>query len=138
MHWLKRRLKYLKMSQADLSMQLEKRGINKTRQAISSWTSRDDNPVPMLATPAETIILAEILDWSVTDMLIAAGYPIIANSVQIPSELLSQIVEFAKLDAARLSLVVKTIDHIMYLQESMDDEEVSHARNNIELETEED
>ena len=134
MHWLRQRLKILKMSQADLSFQLERHGISKTRQAIASWMSKDGNPVPMLGTPTEAIILAEILGWSVTEMLLAAGYPIVENSVKIPTELLPQIVEFAKLDAKRLSLVIKTIAHIMNLQAAMDDDEVSNANDNTGFE----
>ena len=134
MHWLRQRLKTLKMSQADLSFQLERRGISKTRQAIASWMSKDGNPVPMLGTPTDAIILAEILGWSVTEMLLAAGYPIVENSVKIPTELLPQIVEFAKLDAKRLSLVIKTIAHIMNLQATMDDDEVSNANDNTGFE----
>lgn len=40
--------------------------------------------IPALSDPDEAIILAEALEWSVREMLIAAGYPIDGSPVIAP------------------------------------------------------
>ncbi|MEO1288555.1 MAG: hypothetical protein AAFV93_12370 [Chloroflexota bacterium] len=85
MTWLKKRLKELEYTHNDLQKALEEKGIKRVRATITGWTN--DKPVSLLNNPEDAKKLADVLDWTVLELLVAAGY-----DIDIPAEL-SEIIE---------------------------------------------
>lgn len=86
MKWLQARLDELRYTHEDLKNLLAKKGIERSRATITGWTN--DKPVSLLGNPQEAEILAEVLKWSLPELLVAAGY-----NIGMPIELVPEITE---------------------------------------------
>ncbi|MEM9952632.1 MAG: hypothetical protein AAF846_13585 [Chloroflexota bacterium] len=85
MTWLKKRLRELGYTHNDLQKALEEKDIKRVRATITGWTN--NKPVSLLNNPEHAKKLADVLDWTVLELLVAAGY-----DIDIPDEL-SEIIE---------------------------------------------
>lgn len=121
-NWLKLRLDVLGIDRQELVDRLHKKGIKRSPQTISNWMN--GNPIPLLSTAKETAILAEVLDWTVTEMLIAADYPIQTQETDIPPDLLPVIMQAKRLSAKRLKWVIETLLYSIHLWENVQDDEM--------------
>jgi len=93
MTWLKKRLKELGMTHQDLTDTLQRLGIEKSRPTVSNWVN--GHPIPLLMSPAETSVLAMALQWTVSEMLISAGY--IIQLAEVPPEIMRYLPQISKL-----------------------------------------
>jgi hypothetical protein len=93
MTWLKKRLKELGMTHQDLTDTLHHLGIEKSRPTVSNWVN--GHPIPLLMSPEETSVLAMALEWSVTEMLISAGYKL--QVAEVPPEIALYLPQINKL-----------------------------------------
>lgn len=99
MNWLQARLKELGLTHDDLRQALAERGIERVRATITGWTH--GKPISLFNNPEQTRILAETLEWSTTEMLIAAGYDI---TPPVPDNLLEALEIFAGFTEAKKKL----------------------------------
>ncbi len=121
MNWLQERLNKLGYTHHDLQQELEKRGIRRVRATITGWTN--DNPVSLLNNPVEAKILADVLRWSVLEMLIAAGY-----DIGIPQKLIPFIEAYQSAGKRRRSMFLQNLAFVTeflkdYRDEDLDDPE---------------
>ena len=73
-NWLKRRRSELKMSQEELVAKLQLTGFDMSRTTVSGWETGRFNPP--IDNPPFRMALASILQMSIAEMLLAAGYEI--------------------------------------------------------------
>lgn len=106
MTWLKNRLRELKITHQDLADRLAELGIVKSRPTVSNWVK--GHPVPLLMSPRETDLLASALEWSVSEMLIAAEYRIIEQS--IPMTIAPYLTQIESLNEKERETLRKTIE----------------------------
>lgn len=78
MNWLKDRRIELNMSQADLAKKLQLQGVDITPGSISHWENNRNKPP--IDDPVFRKKLATVLNLSVTELLIIAGYEMPSNS----------------------------------------------------------
>ena len=117
MNWLQERLNVLEYTHQDLQRALGKKDIHRVRATITGWTN--GKPVSLLNNPVEAKILAEVLEWSVLEMLMAADY-----DIDIPGELIPFIKTYQKAGKRRRSMLLfmmKFLDD--YSDEELDDPE---------------
>lgn len=117
MTWLQRRLDELDYTHADLRKHLANKGIVRVRETITGWAN--GKPVSLLNDPQHAQILAETLNWTVLDMLNAAGF------VSIPDELIAFIKEYQSVSPERK---IRLIDGLQLLTDFFDnftDEELN-------------
>ena len=133
--WLKERLDTLDIKSSTLADRLKVRGIDRTRQAVDYWIEKES--VPLLANPVDTKILAEALEWEVTDMLIAAGFDIQIAPIKIPAALLPIIHKFPSMNAEQLEVVIETVKFGMSIAQKLEEAELAqfHMRHNANVES---
>lgn len=68
-HWLAARRNEIGITQRDLAKR-----IKKSLSSVANWEL--GRTISMLAEPNEALILADALEWDITSMFRAAGYPI--------------------------------------------------------------
>ena len=117
MNWLQERLNKLNYTHHDLQQELEKRGISRVRATITGWTN--EKPVSLLNDPGESKILADVLEWSVLEMLIAAGY-----DIGIPQKLIPFIKKYQKASKKRKSMFLQNLAFITKFLEDYSDEDL--------------
>lgn len=93
--WLQKRLKHLKLTHAEFGKRLAEQGIERSRVTITNWVNGDN--VNLLANPQDAKRLATALEWSVAELLIAAGYEIGESHISVPPELIPHIKFYKKL-----------------------------------------
>lgn len=108
MTWLQRRLDTLGYTHRDLAQALAERGIERVRGTISGW-ARGSITVSILANPKTATALADALDWSVSEMLIAAGYPLDALPADVPAEIYPLLEAMQPLTSDERRLVVEVL-----------------------------
>ena len=104
MNWLQARLKKLNLTHKDLQEALAERGIERVRATITGWTG--DKPISLLNDPQQTAILAEALNWTTTDLLIAAGYDI---DPTVPPALREIFAQYNTLDEDQRALFILAV-----------------------------
>ena len=104
MNWLQARLKHLNHTHKDLQEALAERGIERVRATITGWTG--DKPISLLNDPEQTAILAEALDWTTTELLVAAGYDI---DPTVPDELFEVFEKYQKLNKYQRDLFIYAV-----------------------------
>ncbi len=108
MTWLQKRLDELGYTHADLTNELAQHGIQRVRGTISGWARGHIN-VTLLANPDEALVLAKVLQWELTELLLAAGYPIAPNSYSIPREVLPLLPTLRALDPHERRVLVELL-----------------------------
>ena len=127
MNWLQARLDELHFTHRDLCYELQKRGIKRSRAAITGWTN--GKSIRLLSNPKETQILAEALNWTSLELLVAVGY-----KLGIPQELISETIElipiiqqYHNLEKRRRKLFMMTLDQFALFAVNLPDEELDDA-----------
>lgn len=115
MNWLQRRLNKLNYTHQDLQGKLAEKDIHRVRATITGWTN--DKPVSLLNDPDEAKILAEVLQWTVLDMLVAAGY-----DIPVPEELIVYIKAYRNAGEKRRGLFLHNLRFVMQFLEDFDEE----------------
>jgi hypothetical protein len=135
-NWLKVRLNILGITRQQLVDRLALKDPNLKRepQTVSNWTS--GSPIILFTNPEHTKHLAEALDWTVTELLIAAEYDIQTLDTDIPSDLLPLIMQLKRIDPKRLKLIVRTVLFSTKLWLEVLDEEISNMGKNEDNELE--
>lgn len=117
MSWVQQRLDELGYTHQDLKSALAELGIVRVRATITGWTN--GKPIKLLSNPDDTKKLAEALNWSVLEMLIAAGY-----EVDIPSEILDFIYEYKVANQTRKIIYMKNIAFVSGFMSALSDDEL--------------
>ncbi|MGJ3240557.1 MAG: hypothetical protein ACFE0Q_17750 [Anaerolineae bacterium] len=117
MSWLQQRLKELGYTHQDLQAALEEKGIKRVRATITGWTN--DKPISLMNDPEQARILADILDWSMLEMLIAAGY-----DVGVPPELAPFIDTYKEASPKQRNLFIQNLHFIRLFLSRLSEEEL--------------
>lgn len=117
MNWLQERLNELNYTHQDLQQKLAEKNIHRVRATITGWTN--DKSVSLLNDPAEAKILADVLDWSVLDMLVAADY-----DVAVPKELTVFIEEYRKASGKRRGMFLQNLEFVMKFLEDFGEDQL--------------
>jgi hypothetical protein len=126
-NWLKIRLNVLGITRQELVDRLARKDpeLKREPQTVSHWTN--GNPISLFTNPEHTKHLAEALDWTVAEMLMAAGYEITTVDTDLPPELLPLIMQLKRIDPKRLKLIARTILFSTELWLEVMDEELSNV-----------
>jgi hypothetical protein len=108
MTWLQKRLDELGYTHTDLTDRLAQHDIHRVRGTISGWARGNIN-VTLLANPDEAQILADVLEWNLPELLIAAGYPIAPDDYAIPQEMLPLLPTMRALNPEERTILVETL-----------------------------
>jgi transcriptional regulator with XRE-family HTH domain len=103
-NWLKTYRKRLRISQEDLSAQLQIHGVEVTSGAISHWENGRYNPP--LHDPMFRTALANVLRVSINEMLAAAGYETETATRSEAGERAAYIIDQLPPDKQKLALGV--------------------------------
>lgn len=81
MNWIKTRRKELHISQSELAIRLQLKGLDISQSSISNW--ENDIHTPPLDSSYERQLLAESLELDVQEMLLLAGYEVAKTDNEI-------------------------------------------------------
>ena len=118
MSWLQQRLNELHLTHQDLQKRLARLGIVRVRETITGWAG--GNAVSILSDPRKAAKLAQALNWTVSDMMLAAGYDII----EIPPELEAYITEYRDLTPKQKQVFMETLEFASNFWKRIQDEEI--------------
>lgn len=124
MTWLQQRLNELGLTHDDLRERLAQRGIDRVRATITGWTN--GKAIKLLSDPEQASILAEALKWTLTELLLAAGYEIEAD-IEIRPELYSLIRQYNDLSYYRRILFMQTLRRFTEFADSLTEDELHQA-----------
>lgn len=113
MNWLQKRLNELKYTHSDLQKALTQEGIERVRATITGWTN--DKPVSLLSNPEHTSKLAKVLNWTVMDLLVAAGY-----DLETPAELIPIIMAYQQADEQQRRDILMGLEFIVSYHDKED------------------
>lgn len=130
MTWLQKRLKELGYTHEDLRQLLRARGIKKSRVSITNWAN--GSPIPLLNNVRETKIFADVLQWSLPEMLVAMGHDLEMPVELLPEieELLPLIRQYHELSPLRRQLFMETLQQFAKLGLNISDDDLTDALGN--------
>ena len=124
MSWIQARLDSLEYTHKDLQNALEELGVIRVRATITGWTN--GKPIKLLSDPEDTKKLAKALNWSVMEMLIAAGY-----DLEIPAELSYFIHEYKIASQKRKMIFLKNMSFVLGFVSALKEEDLDISIENM-------
>jgi hypothetical protein len=106
-HWLQSRLNELEMTHEQFVKRLAEHQIFRSRVTITNWVN--GTPISLFTSPEDSKRLANALEWSVDEMLLAAGFDIRPSAISIPSELLPYVRFYKRLRKQHQSQYLESI-----------------------------
>ncbi len=125
MNWLQKRLDDLEYTHRDFQHRLTELGIKRVRETITGWTN--GKPIALLSNPNDTQKLAKALNWSVLELLVAAGY-----DISIPREMADFIHEYNIASPPRKIMFMKNISFVSGFLSALSDDELDISLDKIE------
>jgi hypothetical protein len=106
-HWLQSRLNELEMTHEQFVKRLAEHQIFRSRVTITNWVN--GTPISLFTSPEDSKRLADALEWSVDEMLLAAGFDIRPSAISIPMELLPHVRFYKRLRKQQQSRYLESI-----------------------------
>lgn len=108
--WMRKQRDHLNISLAELADRLTSAGVSRTGAAIGNWEANDH--VPLLAKPDQARALAEALEMSISDMMIAAGYDLDlkVEDFDVPASFVAFMERYNQLTRDEQNIVSRVLD----------------------------